>query len=168
VQTAGGVAFGTNGVSNSYDDSYALLTGTVGADQTAEAVVFRDEGLSPGPTHEVELLLRFSDDASNARGYECLFNWYGGIQIVRWDGAFGSFTVLPTTGSGALGRNLRTGDVVKASIVGSVIITSINGVEYARATDSAIKTGRPGISFFIRPGGSQRLLGLTSYTVTTK
>jgi hypothetical protein len=168
VQTVGGAAFGTNGVTNSYDDSYALLTGTFGPDQTAEAVVVRNESLAPGPTHEVELLLRFSDDTNNARGYECLFSWYGGIQIVRWNGAFGDFTVLSTTGSGSLGRNLRTGDVVKASMVGSVITIFINGVELARATDSVIKTGRPGISFFVRPGGSQTLLGLSSYSVTSK
>ncbi len=168
MQTVGGVAFGTNGVSNGYDDSYSLLTGTFGADQTAEAVVFRDESLTPGPTHEVELLLRASDDTGNARGYECLFNWAGEIQIVRWNGEIGQFTVQATTGSDSIGRPLRSGDVVKASIVGSVITTYVNGVEYARASDSAIKTGRPGISFFIRPGGSQKLLGLTSYTVTTK
>ena len=168
VQTVSGAAFGTNGVTNSYDDSYALLTGTFGADQTAEAVVVRNESLSPGPTHEVELLLRFSDDTNNARGYECLFSWYGGIQLFRWNGAFGDFTALSTTGTGSLGRNLRTGDVLKASIVGSVITVFINGVELARATDSVIKTGRPGISFFVRPGGSQTLLGFSSYSVTSK
>ena len=84
VQKANGVAFGTSRGVNSHDDSYAILASSFGADQTAEGVVFRDQALSPGPAHEVELLLRMSDDAGNARGYECLFNWYGGVQIVRW------------------------------------------------------------------------------------
>ena len=168
MQTTGGVAFGTNGVTNGYDDSYALLTGTFGPDQTAEAVVYRNEGLSPGATHEVELLLRFSDDANNARGYECLFNYAGGIQIVRWNGGLGDFTPLSTTGSGSVGRNLVTGDVVKATIVGNVISSYVNGTLVAQASDSSFTSGRPGISFFIRPGGSPLLLGLTSYTVTSK
>jgi hypothetical protein len=170
VQTQGGVAFGTNGVTNGYDDSYALLTGTFGADQTAEAVVYRDQSLTPGPTHEVELLLRFSDDNNNARGYECLFSWYGGIQLMRWNGAIGNFTQLQSTGqgTGSLGRPLVSGDVVKASIVGNVISAYINGVLIGQAIDSTFTSGRPGISFFIRPGGSPLLLGLSSYTLTTK
>jgi hypothetical protein len=166
VQTFGGVAFGTNGVTNGYDDSYALLSG-FGPDQTAEATVFRDASLTPSVTHEVELLLRASDDANNARGYECLFNWAGGIQIVRWNGAMGDFTVLPILNERSLGRPLATGDVIKGSIVGNTIRVYINGNEMGRAVDSTFSTGQPGISFFIRPGGHQRLLGLTSYTATS-
>ena len=172
MQTVGGVAFGTNGVTNEYDDSYALLNGTFGPDQTAEAVVYRDPTLTPGATHEVELLLRFSDDANNARGYECLFNYYGGVQVMRWNGAMGNFTpvqALPgAAGIGSYGRPLISGDVIKASIVGNVISTHINGTLIGQWTDSTFTSGRPGISFFIRPGGSPLLLGLSSYTVTTK
>ena len=162
------MAYGTNGVTNTYDDSYALLAGTFGPDQTAQAVINRNQSLSPGDAHEVELLLRFSDDSGNARGYECLFNYLGGIQIVRWDGPFGAFTVLSTTGNSSVGRPLVTGDVIKASIVGSVITTYVNGVPMASAVDSMFKTGQPGISFFIRPGASNALLGITSYSVTSK
>ena len=168
VQTKGGVAYGSNGITNSYDDSYALLKGTFGADQTAEAVIERDQKLTPGTTHEVALLLRFSDDNGNARGYECLFNYAGGIQIVRWNGAMGEFTVLPIRVNGSIGRNLITGDVIRASIIGNVISTYINGTLRAQAVDSTYATGRPGISFFVRPDGSPLLLGLTSYKVTTK
>ena len=168
VQTANGVAYGTNGVTNTYDDSYALLTGSFGIDQTAEAVIYRNPSLSPGPTHEVELLLRFSDDTNNARGYECLFNYAGAIQIVRWNGEFGSFTPLSTTGINSLGRPLVSGDVIKASIVGNVISTYINGTLMAKAIDSTFTSGQPGISFFVRAGGSPALLGITSYSVTSK
>ena len=166
VQAAGGIAFGTNGVTNTYDDSYALLSG-FGPDQTAEAVVHRDSTLSATATHEVELLLRASDDATHARGYECLFNDAGGIQIVRWNGDFESFTPLQVFDSRGLGRDLVTGDVIKASIVGNEIRAYINGVQMGRAVDSTFAAGQPGIAFFIRPGGYQRLLGLTSYTVAS-
>jgi chitodextrinase len=167
VQTVGGVAFGTNGITNGYDDSYALLSG-FGPNQTASAVVFADPTLSPGPAHEVELLLRFSDDANNARGYECLFNMDGHVQLVRWKGVQGDVEFIVLSEWRSLGRRLVTGDTVKASIIGNEIRLYINDMLMGRAVDSAVQTGQPGISFFIRPGGSQRYLGLTSYTVTSQ
>ena len=59
VQTANGIAYGTNGAADTYDDSYAYLSG-FGANQQAEAVVYRSATLSGDP-HEVELLLRARD-----------------------------------------------------------------------------------------------------------
>ena len=112
--------------------------------------------------------MRSSDDAGNVRGYECLFNWYGGVQIFRWNGPFGSVTEVPASESGYFGRPLVTGDVIKASIVGNVITLYINNVLMARATDSTFTTGQPGIAFFIRPGGRTDLLGLTRVTVTSR
>ena len=67
-----------------------------------------------------------------------------------------------------MGRPLVTGDVIKATIVGNVISAYINGALLARATDSTFSSGQPGISFFIRPGGSPAMLGITSYAVTSK
>jgi chitodextrinase len=166
VQTSGGVAFGTNGVTDSYDDSYALLSG-FGANQTIEAVVFRDPSLSPYSSHEVELLLRAADTSSSMRAYEVLFAYGGGIQIMRWNGGFGSFTELPISDQRILGRQLVTGDVIKATIVGSTIRVYVNGQQMGWTSDSAFATGQPGIGFFIRPGGSQRLLGLTSVTASS-
>ena len=168
VQTVNGLAHGTNGLTHTYDDSYALLTGTFGADQSIEAIVFRDQNLKPGRTHEAELLLRFSDDSSSARGYECLFNFAGGVQIMRWNGRFGDFTELNYTQLGNLNRHLVTGDVVKATIRHNVISMYVNGALMARASDSTFKTGQPGISFFIGPDGSPALLGITRYSVTSK
>jgi chitodextrinase len=166
VQTVGGVAFGTNGVADTYDDSYALLSG-FGADQTLEAVVFRDQSLMPGPSHEVELLLRATDGPSSMRTYECLFDWTGNVQIVRWNGSFGDVTFLPIYDARGLGRPLVTGDVIKATIIGNTIRLYINGQQMGWTVDSAIGSGQPGISFFIRPGGSQRLLGLTSFSASS-
>lgn len=168
VRTANGIAFGSNGVTNGYDDSYALLSGAFGPDQTVEAVVQRDSTQAQGETHEVELLLRFSDDSNNARGYECLFSWAGGVQVMRWNGGIGNFTVLNTSQMSYFSRPLATGDVIKASIIGSVISLYINGQLIVQGSDSTFKTGQPGMSFFVRPGGSASFLGLTSLTATSK
>ena len=167
VKSSGGVAFGTNGITNQYDDSYALLSG-FGADQTVEAVVQRSSSLNTNVTHEAELLLRFSDSSSGARGYECLFAFYGAVQVVRWNGTQGDYTVLPTlAGTGSLGRQLLTGDVIKASISGNVINVYINGTLMMRTSDSAFTTGQPGIGFFTRPGGNSAHLALTQITATS-
>ena len=37
----------------------------------------------------------------------------------------------------------------------------------AKAIDSTFSGGQPGIGFFIRPDGSSKLLGLTSYKATS-
>ena len=89
---------------------------------------------------------------------------------MRWNGGIGNFTPLQGTGqgTGSLGRPLVSGDVVKATIVGNVISAYINGILIGQAIDSTFTSGRPGISFFIRPGGSPLLLGLSSYTLTTR
>jgi hypothetical protein len=167
VRTANGIAFGTNGSKDTYDDSYALLSG-FGPNQQAQAVVFRSPSLvSTGTSHEMELLLRFSDDAGNARGYECLFSYAGGVEIVRWNGPMGSFLSLPfKAGAGKLDRDLMSGDVIKATIVGNVISAYINGVLIFQAVDSTFTTGQPGIAFFTRPDGvaANADFGMTSYT----
>jgi hypothetical protein len=167
VRTSDGTAYGTNGPANTFDDSYALLSG-FGPDQTAEATVVRSSSLNTAVSHEVELLLRFSDDTSGARGYECLFSYQGGVQIVRWNGTMGDYTVLSMSGGPAsIGRNFVTGDVIKATAIGNTISVYVNGVFMGQATDSTFPTGQPGISFFTRPGGNSAHFALSSYTVTS-
>jgi hypothetical protein len=167
VNTGSGIAFGTNGAANTYDDSYALLSG-FGPNQQASAVVARSASLNTAVNHEMELLLRFSDSATTARGYECLFNAGGAVDIVRWNGTLGDFTSLQlTAGALGLGRDLVSGDVIKATIVGNVISTYVNGVLMAQGTDSTYSTGQPGIGFFTRPGGNTANFGMTSYTAST-
>lgn len=166
VRTAGGVASGTNGPANDYDDSYALLSG-FGPDQTAEAVIQVSSSLNTSVIHEVELLLRFADDENGARGYECLFAQHGLIQLVRWNGVKGDFTVIPLSGASHLGREFDTGDTIKATIVGDVISLYVNNNLIGTASDSTYSSGQPGISFFTRPGGDSANFGLTSYTVSS-
>ena len=89
-----------------------------------------------------------------------------GIERIMRDRVDGVTEVVPSE-SRSLGRPLVTGDVIKASMIGNVISLYINGTLMARATDSRFTSGQPGIAFFIRPGGSNRLLGLTSVTATS-
>ena len=52
----------------------------------------------------------------------------GGVQIVRWNGPFGNFSVLSGSGPHNLGRRLVSGDVIKATVIGNTITAYINGV----------------------------------------
>jgi hypothetical protein len=164
VRTANGLAFGTNGPSNSYDDSYAYLSGFA-ADHEAKAVIRRNPDLATNP-HEAELLLRWADTAEIARGYECQFNHAGGVQVVRWNGPFGDFTALPGS-QGSIERKLQTGDVVRARIVGSTITCYINDVQVARVTDQMWSNGQPGIGFFKRLDGANDDLAFSSFAATS-
>lgn len=164
VQTIRGCAYGTNGARNTYDDSYAYLSGTFGADQQGEATIFRSATLRGDP-HECEILLRWADGSTLARGYECLFNFAGGVQITRWNGAFGDFTELQG-GDGSYRRGLATGDVVKAKIVGDAITCYINGERVAQVHDTVWTDGQPGIGFFKRLPGLNTDLGFSSFTAS--
>jgi hypothetical protein len=161
VRSANGLAFGTNGARNTFDDSYAYLGG-FDADHEAEAVIHRNPNLTTNP-HEAELLLRWADTTEIARGYEVQFNHAGGVQVVRWNGPFGDFT--PLRGSqGSIGRVLKSGDVVRARIVGSTITCFVNNVEVARVTDGTWATGQPGIGFFKRLDGSNTDLAFSRFS----
>ena len=166
VRTENGLAFGTNGPQNTYDDSYAHLSG-FGPNQQAEAVVHVDSTLLGDP-HEVELLLRWADSAGNVTGYECLFHINGQVQLMRWNGPFGEFTEMPNaTGRKSAGRDLVTGDVIKATISGNVINAYINGFPISQVTDSTYATGQPGIGFFKRLTGVNGGFAITSYTAAS-
>jgi hypothetical protein len=166
VRTENGLAFGTNGPQNTYNDSYAYLSG-FGPNQQVEAVVHVDSALLGDP-HEVELLLRWADSAGNARGYECLFHITGSVQLMRWNGPFADFIEIPgATGRKSAGRALVTGDVIKATINGNTIIAYLNGVELSRVTDSMWTSGEPGIGFFKRLTGVNGGFAITSYTAAS-
>jgi hypothetical protein len=86
---------------------------------------------------------------------------------MRWNGPQGDFAHVHLVESGYLGRQLVTGDVIKATIVGNTITMSVNGMLLAKGIDSAFSNGQPGIGFFIRPDGSNKLLGVTSYSASS-
>jgi hypothetical protein len=150
IATTPGLAYGTESGRSGYDDSTALLTGTWGSDQMAEATV-RSVNQTERVYEEVELRLRSSLSAQRATGYEinfrCSKTAKAYAQIVRWDGRFGKFTYLTTQDGMKYG--VADEDVVKATIVGNVITAYINGVQVLQATDNVYTIGSPGMGFFL-------------------
>lgn len=163
ARTTPGLAFGTQTGSNNLDDTVALLMGTWGPDQTVEATVYT-VNQNANVTEELELRLRSSLSANRCTGYEVLFNVFGSIQIVRWDGPLGGFTVLGGSGNP---RPLTIGNVVKATIVGSTITAYVNGVQNLQVNDSTYSSGSPGMGFFLRgTPGVNADYGFMSFTAS--
>jgi hypothetical protein len=164
VRTSGGIAYGTQ-TAGGYSDSYALLSGFQ-ANQTAFGVVHVVRPIpDDGHTHELEMLLRWTDAAHSAKGYECLFDQGGGVQMVRWNGALGDFTVLSPTEYGS-GGPIQDGDTLKASIIGNVITMYVNSVKRAQLTDNSLAAGQPGMGFCCGTLATDPYYALTSYTAT--
>jgi len=172
VRTTGSNAIGTQVSPFGYDDSTALVTGTWGADQTVEATVYI--GTRPINFAEVEIRLRNSINATTNSGYEILFSVMGGTtyhQIVRWNGALGSFNYLDIS-PGACGNisALSNGDRIKATIIGRTITTYIDRgsgfVQQCTATDSTFSSGNPGIGFYTQGTSDQSQFGLTDFMAT--
>jgi hypothetical protein len=143
-----------------YADATALLTGTWGPNQTAQATVYINNAYN---FPEVEFRLRSSLSPHQCDGYEITFslapNSY--LLIVRWNGPLGNYTVLSNP-SGAQ-YQAKAGDVVKATIAGSVITAYKNGVQMGQATDTIYKTGNPGMGFNEQVNGDY---GYTNFTAT--
>ena len=113
---------------------------------------------------EVEIRLRSTIAAHNATGYEVYWsaqstNPY--LNIARWNGRLGTQNLAQAT----QGVTIHTGDVLTASIVGTVITAWINGVQklrYDTASDSLkFSIGNPGIGFYIQGTGGTRLRSTT-------
>jgi len=154
VQTAGGLAFGTQ-VGNlanpaAFNDSNATLSG-FSPDVTITATVHLASNIADGQTHEVELLFRMGGGATQTRGYEMSFDTGGNVTLVRWNGDLGDYTFVNHTG-GANNEvgGLKDGDVISAKASGNTFTASVNGVPIYTATDDTWKDGQPGIGFFFR------------------
>jgi hypothetical protein len=164
VRTTSGLAFGTESGSGGYDDSTAVLTGTWNSDQMAQAVV-HSVNQNGNVFEEVELRLRTTIVAHSITGYEFNFRALSSgdtyVQIVRWNGPFGSFSVL----NGMVGPGIRDGDVIKATAVGNTLTGYVNGAQVVQATDSTFMNGSPGIAFFNQGGtiGLNADYGFTSF-----
>jgi hypothetical protein len=177
VQTIPGLAFGTEiggtrPEPQNYDDSTALLKGTWGPNQTVQATV---HSVNPNQDdtvwEEVEIRLRSSLSPHNATGYEIMFRCSkiekAYCNIARWDGPLGKFTLLKKSFGSKYG--VANGDVLKASMIGTVLTVYINGVQMVQTTDDTFKTGNPGMGFFIdRATGVNRDFGFTSFMATDR
>jgi len=171
VSTTPGLAIGHQ-IGPSFTDGTAILTGTWGANQEASATVFsvnqRDQCFQ-----EVELRLRSTMTAHNSTGYEIGYKTSQTSQayffIVRWNGALGDFTTLVQNFGAAFG--VKTGDVIRATVIGNTIIAYKNGVELGRVTDNTFTSGNPGIGFNLGDqsggcAGSNPDYGLTNFTAS--
>jgi hypothetical protein len=156
VRTTAGRAF-ASGVNYDYDDSWAILNSpSIPNDHFVEVVVYREAGYTAPSSHEIQLQLRGNIDRNAGPYYAPLIEVlmpFGGTngQIAYQNGQIGGYDILSTGGPGF--NPLVTGDVVRAQIVGSSITVRVNGNLAMTATESRRPTGKPGIGFFVRPGG---------------
>jgi hypothetical protein len=180
VQTTPGHVFGTNvnpGCSGSdptaCNDSVAALTGTWAANQSVCATVFIGAGLSrTSGTYELELHLHRTIASHNSSGYEFNYSLFNNgnqyMQIVRWNGALGSFNVIGGTSGAPVALN--NGDVFCASanagalkswiVRGGAVVQSTNPI-----TDTTFTGGAPGVGFFNGSGtlADNANFGFTSF-----
>jgi hypothetical protein len=151
-----------------YDDPTAVLTGKWGRDQYARARVF-SRNQTNKYFQEVEIRLRSSISPHFCDGYEvfwrCLTTDEGYAEIVRWNGKIGDFTSLKKLIGKQYG--VQDGDLIEASIVGSVIRGYLNGVEVISAIDDRITSGSPGIGFNFFVGNKNVDHGLSRFEVHT-
>lgn len=168
VNTAGGFAFGTQTGNGGFDDSYAYLSGFP-PDQQASAVVHRTDPVDWMTTHEVEILLRWSDSAHSARGYECNFAYDGSYAgVARWNGPKSDYTPIDSNGTPIIPGGLHEGDVVSAKMVGNVLTTYVNGNLLQTIVDNTWTDGNPGIGFWRgAPSSPQTDICFTSFTASS-
>jgi len=162
-----GAAYGapSNG---GYTDPTALLRGTWGRNQIAEAKVF-----SRNPTgrvyQEVEIRLRSTLTPRRCTGYEvfwrCLKTKDAYVQVVRWNGKVGDWTSLAKRSGRQFG--VKDGDIVAARVIGNVINGYINGVEVISVMDDTYAAGSPGMGFNYGVGTTNVDFGFTEYGVDT-
>jgi len=158
-QKANGYAFGTQSGVGGYDDSYAYLRGFSRNVQLSAVVRIPNPNVIG--THEVELHARWIDGPHVAQGYEISLNLSGDVQIIRWNGPFGDFTLIGTVGNYP---GLKDGDVFSATALENVITGYVNGVPLAQAIDDTFPSGNPGIGFFRRAQGNNSDFGFNSFT----
>jgi hypothetical protein len=168
--TTGGYAYGLQSGQTGFDDSTALLAGTWGPNQSASAIVHL---ASRGPYEaweEVEIRLRSTISGRYNSGYEVIFSTkdypYGYVQIVRWNGALGSFNYITLTYSIPERFVIHDGDEVKGEMIGNKINAYINGVLVASGSDDAFTSGSPGIGFYHQMAGGNLNYGFKSFTAT--
>jgi hypothetical protein len=151
-----------------YDDPTAVLTGSWGRNQYVRATVF-SRNQTEDYFQEVEIRLRSAIAPHSCTGYEvfwrCLKTENAYAEIVRWNGAIGTFKSLARSQGPQFG--VSHGDVVEATIVGNRITSSINGVGVLSATDDTYADGAPGIGFNFGCGDTYVDHGFRSYEVDT-
>jgi hypothetical protein len=164
VQTNTSYAFGVLQPGSNYADATAILSGTWGPTQDAQATV---KVVSP-PTSagmEVEIRLRSAITAHSNTGYEILCSLNSGnpyLSVVRWNGALGDFTFLTPDAP----TFCKDGDVLRATAIGNTITAYVNGVQQVQALDTTWGGGSPGIGFDAPAQSDYNKYGFSSFTAT--
>jgi hypothetical protein len=144
------------------------LTGTWGANQYGKARVFT-KNQTDRYFQEVQIRLRHNMRPNFCSGYEvfwrCLDTEGGYAEIVRWNGAVGGWTSLIKLVGKQYG--VKDGDIIEASIVGSVITGCLNGQKSIAIVDDKIKSGAPGIGCNFGVGNTNADHGFRSFDVHT-
>jgi len=169
VVTSGGLAYGTQSGSGGFNDSYAYLAGSFPANQSGSATIHLESGITANYA-EVEILLRWTDSAHNATGYECNLAYNGQYaEIIKWPGPFATdksqFTFISS--GNPVSTGVHDGDVFQADVVGNVITARLNGRVIATGTDSSIPSGgAPGMGFYSEGAPASPKYSFTHYTGT--
>lgn len=167
VCTTPGLAYSTEMDKVKYDDSTAILTGTWGPNQLAQAQV-HSVNQNSSMFEEVQLRLRTSIPTHSITRYEinsrCIADGSQYVQIVRWNGPLGNFNYLANIN----GPGLRNGSTVKATIIGSILTVHINGARVVQTTDNKFKDGSPGMGYYIEGGSASQQcdFGFTSFSAS--
>lgn len=163
-----GTQVGNESCPTNCNDSTAVVGGSWGSDQTCQITIkVNSAPSSAGVFQEAECRLRTTITAHSITGYEgncsvSTTNTY--IQIIRWNGALGSFTQL--NGDGNV-HHCVNGDVLKMTAVGSLISVFLNGSLIETATDSTYTSGFPGVGAFTTGGtGINGNFGISSVTLS--
>lgn len=167
IRKDAGVAYGTrtNEVGDAIDPT-AILTGTWGQNQTAQATLLVTTG---GAFKEAELRLNSALSAHVCNGYEILYEVTGTIAIVRWNGPLADYTFLSATDNiaGRAGAGgLITGDVLKATNVNGTITAYLNDVQIAQIIDSTYTAGAPGFGLNVYSGADPTTFGYSAFSAT--
>jgi hypothetical protein len=160
VETSPGMAFGKD-LPTQYADPTAVLSGTWGPDQEAEARIRVEKPMS-GCCREVELRLRTTISPHSITGYEIMCSVASTdsyLTIARWNGPLNDFTYI---GNAKIG--CADGDVLKATILGDRITVYRNSVEVVETKDSQFPSGgSPGIGFWDTTNNIWRKMGFLSW-----
>lgn len=142
--------------------------------QWAQGTVYRADGYSGGGgSHEVELLLRWSISAGEARGYEASIGIRPGgtyAFIVRWNGDLGDYTTLwdPDGSIGSYVNEptpLADGDVIRAEIDADGLITLYqNELVLGSVTNTTWTSGQPGVGFWPVDGATAANMGWSNFS----
>jgi hypothetical protein len=180
VQTTAGFAFGVSEPTQ-FGDPTAILSGTWGPNQTAQATVKINTTPNGTCCHEAEVRLRNTISAGKITGYEVYCSVMPGspyCHIASWGGGNGVWVNME---SNSPSLYLKNGDVLKGTVTGTnpaTITMYINGSQVLSVQDTGSFTfsdgkrygpwtsGAPGIGFYNNQDSNWNRFGFSSFSAT--